>query len=133
MNTHQSPEAFRALREQNADLEERAKEAIKQLKIIRDGLIDEGYGIFKFTPYEQVCLGVLMKRDYPTTDIFMAALYGMSERENIHPYIIKVMVCRMRRKLKPFGVSIQTKYSCGYYMTAENKDRVREIAGGNHG
>ena len=39
--------------------------------------------------------------------------------------IVDVFVCHIRRKLKPFGIEIGTRWGVGYFMTPANKAEAR--------
>lgn len=51
-------------------------------------------------------------------EALMAGLYWSSDRDP-DIKILDVMVCKLRRKLKPLGVEIQTVHSRGYRMTPQ--------------
>lgn len=38
--------------------------------------------------------------------------------------IITVYVCKIRRKMKPFGIDLNLKRVIGYYLTQENKNKL---------
>jgi hypothetical protein len=40
----------------------------------------------------------------------------------------KILVCRLRKHLKPYGVVIQSKRAVGYWLDEETKERIREKA-----
>lgn len=79
------------------------------------------------TAHESKVLGVLMKREAVTKEGIMAALYDGRDDPEIK--IVDVFVCKLRRKLKPFGVEVATLWGRGYQMSAENKRRVTEALG----
>ena len=78
------------------------------------------------TAHEAKLLGVLCKRPAVTKDGIMAALYRDEGRDEPEIKIVDVFVCKLRRKLTPFGVEIKTLWGQGYSMDAENKRRVAE-------
>ncbi len=77
------------------------------------------------TPKEGRLLGVLLSREFVTRETAMVALYGMlADGEEAQPKIIDVFICKIRRKLKPYGIALRIKWGQGYFMTRVAKDAV---------
>lgn len=57
----------------------------------------------------------------------MVALY--SERADNAPEvkIIDVFICKIRPKLEPFGIRIETQWGQGWFMDAASKDELRGL------
>lgn len=78
------------------------------------------------TGNETRLFGALMARELLTKEAAMTALYrdvGADDEPEIR--IIDVMVCKMRPKLKPFGIEIVTRWGVGYQLTADVKAGAR--------
>ena len=73
------------------------------------------------TPSEARVLGLLLKRDVATKDGLMVALYGRGNREEAEIKIVDVFICKIRKKLKPFSLTIETVWGQGYTMPKESK------------
>lgn len=71
----------------------------------------------------------------PTEGRLLAAFYANPEglrKESVHavidenmepvtePKIVDVFICKMRKKLKPYGVAFETQWGSGYFMTPES-------------
>jgi len=41
--------------------------------------------------------------------------------------LVDVVICNLRKKLKPFGLQIKTIWSQGYYMDAEHRGKARDM------
>lgn len=69
----------------------------------------------------------LTTREIATRESILAALY--SDRAEDYPSsgIISVFIVRMRKKLKPFNVTIETVWGVGFSL----KDRHQFVAGGD--
>jgi two-component system cell cycle response regulator CtrA len=81
---------------------------------------------FGLTKNEVIMFGVLMKREHALKSTFMAALYSDKHEDAIaQEKIIDVWICKMRAKLKPFGVEISTRWGQGYYLTPAAKAKAR--------
>lgn len=73
--------------------------------------------------------GCLMARELMTSDAAMAAMYGdrANGDDEPQPKIVDVQICKMRARLKPFGISIETRWGQGHYLTPETKALAREL------
>lgn len=69
---------------------------------------------WRLTASEARVMGVLLKRELATKDAIMAALYRADARDEAEMKIVDVFICRIRKKLKPFGVEIITVWGQGY-------------------
>lgn len=125
LNTSQL-ETMRELRDRIDLLEARNEEleAALGLKTVLPGVLD-------ITEAEGKILGML----YASPAIVRraaieAVLYaGRADADlpaNIRK-VIDVHVCRLRQKLGPHGVSIGLSHGVGYFMTGENKARLRAL------
>ncbi|WP_448031522.1 helix-turn-helix domain-containing protein [Bradyrhizobium liaoningense] len=77
--------------------------------------------VFGLTAHEAVLFGLLLRRDLVTKEMAMVGLYG--DRPDLDPEIkiVDVYVCKARKKLKRFGVEIETVWGRGYRLSAESK------------
>ena len=71
------------------------------------------------TGQESRIFGVLMAREVATKSNIMNALYGGMDEAEIK--IVDVFMCKIRAKLKRFGIAIETRWGEGYYMTKQMK------------
>lgn len=81
--------------------------------------------MFGLTPSEAKVLSLLLVRDIATKGQIMTAI--MSDRgADAEPEmkIVDVYVCKIRNKVRPFGISIETVWGRGYTMSRENKEKV---------
>lgn len=75
---------------------------------------------------EERIMGVMVSRDQPTVDAFMAALYHDFGRDDVDPKIVDQFIYRIRKKVAPFGVSIKTDWGKGgYSLSKTQRDRIR--------
>lgn len=81
------------------------------------------------TGQESAVFGVLVNRPLATKDAVMAALYRSIGRDEAEPKIVDVFICKMRKKLKPFGIEIRTIWGQGYALPETLRHRhQRKIA-----
>ncbi|MCV9940937.1 helix-turn-helix domain-containing protein [Boseaceae bacterium BT-24-1] len=80
------------------------------------------------TASEARLFGALMKRDTLTKGQIMSALYvGRMDGEEAEIKIVDVFVCKIRKKLKPYGLTIETLWGQGYRISPAMKTRAAAI------
>lgn len=79
------------------------------------------------TMNEARLFGALMERELLTKDAAMAALYRDRGADEPELKIVDVFICKLRKKVRPFGLEIGTRWGVGYQMTAEMKARARAM------
>lgn len=75
-------------------------------------------------------LGILLKREIISREGALIAIYsGMpnSWGKEPDPKIIDVFICKLRTRLKRYGIKVSCKWGLGYFMDGENKRRLREL------
>lgn len=66
--------------------------------------------------------GILLKREMVTKQQAMDALYGdRPEADEAEIKIVDVFVCKLRKKLKPFDIQVETIWGRGYRMPQKAK------------
>lgn len=91
------------------------------------GLAAQSPTMFGLTSQEAVMFGVLLKTANPRKSTFMTALYSDEADDPPDEKIIDVMICKMRKKLEPFEITIDTTWGAGFSMPQESKARAREL------
>jgi len=81
------------------------------------------------THQETRVFGVLVNRELATKDAIMAGLYSdkAGAEGEVDPKIVDVFVCKIRKKLKPFGVEIHTVWGQGYALSAASRNQYRVV------
>ncbi|NEI60938.1 helix-turn-helix domain-containing protein [Rhizobium leguminosarum] len=79
---------------------------------------------YQLTSLESRVFAHLASREFGTKQSIMMALYS-DRAEEPEIKIVDVFVCKMRRKLRPFGVKIETIWGLGYRLA---KPDVTEVA-----
>jgi two-component system cell cycle response regulator CtrA len=104
------------LREQNRQLKEEI------------GLAAQAPPMFGLTTQEAAIFGVLLANRAPRKSTFMTALYSDGAYDDeAEEKIIDVWICKIRKKLKPFGIEIKTNWGESYEIPGASKARVREL------
>ncbi len=106
---------------ENEELRERIKQLEQQI-----GMVVNVPLMMDVTASEAKVLGVLMERELATKEVIMLALYstrGGDDEAEIK--IVDVFICKVRKKIKKWGIEIKTSWGRGYYMEAESKAKMR--------
>jgi two-component system cell cycle response regulator CtrA len=75
-------------------------------------------------------LAMLLKREVVTREGALLAIYsGMPNTwdKEPDPKIIDVFICKLRTRLKKYGIKVSCKWGLGYFMDGDNKKKLREL------
>lgn len=81
----------------------------------------------RLTGSEAAVVAALYSREHCTKDAIMAALYRNLAKDEAEIKIVDVFICKVRKKLKPFGIEITTIWGQGYAMPAASKAIMRSM------
>lgn len=112
----------RKLEEENDELRERIIVLEEQI-----GVRIEAPLVLGLTGQEARIFGALMSRDLLTKEMMLAVLYLSRGLDEAEQKIVDVFICKMRPKLKAYGITIETVWGRGYLLKPEMKRRVREL------
>ena len=111
---------------------EMLREQVEQLKALlrSQTILPLEWGL---TASEQIVLGTLLQRRRASKDTLYQALYAHRALgdDDVEPKIVDVFVCKLRRKLKPFGIEIMTVWGHGYEISAETRRAILERCEGD--
>ena len=112
-----------------AKLEEENDELRERVRMLQDqlGMAFEAPPQFLLTRAETVIFGLLLKNSLVRKEMAMSAIYAHLPDEEPEIKIVDVWVCKMRRKLRPYGIEIQTQWGQGYFISAEGKRAARRL------
>lgn len=82
---------------------------------------------FGLTPTEARLFGLLTRVEMATKDRIMFALYASRIDAEPEIKIVDVLVHHIRKKVEPFGITIETLWGTGYRMPPEAKARAGEF------
>jgi two-component system cell cycle response regulator CtrA len=82
---------------------------------------------FGLTGHEAGVFGVLMAREIATKDMVMAAVYRSLSKDEAEIKIVDVFICKIRKKLRPFDIVIDTVWGQGYRIAPLMKDKIRSM------
>ena len=95
--------------------------------------------LLKATRLEAIIFAVLLKRNEATKAQLHHVVEQNRPTENANatdPKMIDVIICRLRKKLKPHDATIETVWGLGYRMKQEDRDKISALltaAGGANG
>lgn len=78
---------------------------------------------WRLTGSETKVFGRLLRGGLTTKDALMATLYRDGAKDEAEIKIVDVFICKLRKKLKPFGLEILTVWGAGYQMSPASKER----------
>lgn len=111
-----------------------AVEQIERLEA-RVAVLEEALGIGLPAPPQlkmwrrcQDLLGLLLKRQFGPREALYAAIWNARpECEQPELKMVDIYIHRLRKQLRPHGITIETNKCFGYFMTGENKARTRAL------
>jgi hypothetical protein len=79
--------------------------------------------LFGVTQQQACLLLVLIKRREVTRKMLHAVIESRRPHPKVEtePKIVDVVICKLRKKLEPLGLRIETVWSCGYFMSEEHR------------
>lgn len=110
-----------SLRQENAALRERVRQ-LEEALASSSVVVPIEWGL---TPSEARLFAALTTRDVLTKDAIMTALYSDRPDDDPETKIVDVYVCKIRPKLRPFGIEIATVWGRGYSLVDRQKWAVR--------
>ena len=82
---------------------------------------------FDLTPSEAQMFGILLNNRTARTETFMAALFSTDADDPPEEKILDVWICKMRKKLKPYGIEIKTHWGECWEMPEASKEIARGL------
>jgi hypothetical protein len=99
-------------------------------KMTEEELIFNCQRTFKLTHLQACFLSVLMRRN----EVGKEALHniiencrGPSQKAETDVKMVDVVLCHLRKRVKPFGLVVKTLHSSGYYMVPEMRKMAQDI------
>jgi hypothetical protein len=111
-------------------LRERLEQALEQIEILKRelGLQEQFPSHLRLTASENIVLGALLKRRSVSRQSMLTYLYHDTDRQpGIN--VVSVFIGKIRDKLSRFGISIHNAWRQGWYITDEDKAKIRGLMG----
>jgi len=110
-----------ALKDENDELKERVIQLEEML-----GVGDFVVRVFGLTPSEMRLLNALIASKWVSKSVGYYCS-SLDCRGIEHIKIVDVLICRIRKKLKPYGFVIQTIWGEGWQMSATDRQSILDI------
>lgn len=85
----------------------------------------------KLSKSESIVLLVLMNRRFAPHEMLIDSLYGT--RSDGGPecaiQVIRLTVMRLRKKIRRFGIEVQSRFGIGYEISEADQNKLRELLG----
>lgn len=91
----------------------------------REGLTIEFRPDLRISPSQLKILSALLAYELATKQRLHGLLYAHDPSGGADPKIVDVLVCKLRQRLKPHGISIETCWGRGYFLTSEMKEKLK--------
>lgn len=92
-----------------------------------EGLRFQTHPRFGMTAAEDALLGILASRkEVVTKEGAYTLMYGMADDPPMLK-ILDVMICKLRRKLRPHNITIHTVWGRGWYLDPEDRQKVHAM------
>ncbi len=85
--------------------------------------------LFGVTQQQACLLLVLIKRREVTRKMLHNVIEGRRPHPKVEtePKIVDVVICKLRKRLKSFDLTIETVWSCGYFMPPADRKRALKM------
>lgn len=101
----------------------------KSKQVSDEDLVYNCIRLFKVTRLQASLLAVLLVR----TEVSKEAMHQVIEQRRkantseTDPKMVDVVICHLRKRLRPFKLKITTLWACGYYMEPEHRARANQL------
>jgi two-component system cell cycle response regulator CtrA len=105
---------------------ERLREEVAELRELLYGGERPTPVEWRLTAAETRVMMALAARELATEAHVMSALYGLRpDGDTAEEKIVDVFICKIRKKVAPFGVRIETVWGRGWTLDAQTRARLR--------
>ncbi len=102
---------------------------IRANKLDDESLVFSCIRLFKITRLQASLLGVLINRNEVSKDTMHQIIESRRPpgKEETDPKMVDVVICHLRKRLKPYSLKINTLWACGYYMEPYQRRSILEM------
>lgn len=112
-----------------AELEEANAQLRRRIRVLERVLDDETVDwsrLPRLSRSERAIVSLLMRRGQVTHEQLYAWLYSERHHEQPTPETVKVLICKLRKRLAPAGIAIRTIWGIGVEMPAESRALINQ-------
>jgi hypothetical protein len=109
--------------------DDRTPTFIRQNRMDDESLIFSCIRLFHITRLQASLLAVLIVRNEVSKDTMHQIIESRRPpgKEETDPKMVDVVICHLRKRLKPFSLKINTLWACGYYMEPQQRKAILEM------
>lgn len=78
------------------------------------------------TPLKAKMVGILLKRDIVSREMFLDLMYG-NRPDEPGAQTIDVHLCQIKKRLSNHGIDIKNRYGAGWYISAPDKAKLKSL------
>ena len=87
--------------------------------------------LFKVTRLQGSFLSVLIRRNEVSKEVLHQVIEqnrkNVKNNEPTDPKMVDVIICNLRKKLRPFALEVKTLWACGYYMEPDTRHKIQNM------
>lgn len=112
---------------QNRD--DRSPSFIRANKVDDEGLIFSCKRLFKVTRLQASFLAVLLNRNEVSKETMHQVIESRRApgKDETDLKMVDVVICNLRKRLKPFNFQVHTLWACGYFMAPAQRKEILEL------
>lgn len=109
--------------------DDRTPTFMRQNRMDDENLIFSCKRLFKVTRLQASLLAVLINRNEVSKDTMHQIIESRRApgKEETDPKMVDVVICHLRKRLKPFNLKINTLWACGYYIEPVQRKQILEM------
>jgi hypothetical protein len=102
---------------------------VKDNNVLEQELVFACVRLFKVTKLQGALLAVLINRTEVTKDTMHQVIESRrsSLKEETDPKMVDVVICHLRKRLKPFTLTIHTLWARGYYIEPAQRKHILNL------
>lgn len=112
-----------------ADRDIRVPGWVKDRTVLEQELVYNCVRMFKVTKLQAALLAVMLQRAEVTKETMHQVIEACRNplKEETNPKMVDVVICHLRKRLKPFGLVIHTLWARGYYIEPSQRKFCLEM------
>lgn len=109
-----------------AHRDSRAPTWVKDSQVLEQELVYSCVRLFKVTKLQGALLAAIINKTEVTKEMLHLVIESRRSplKETTDPKMVDVVICNLRKRLKPFNVVINTLWARGYFMEPAERQRV---------
>jgi len=107
----------------------RSPSVARAYKVDDENLVFSCIRLFKVTRLQASLLAVLINRSEVSRDTLHQIIESRrpAGKEETNPKMVDVVICNLRKRLKPFSLSVKTLWACGYFIEPAQRREILEM------